>query len=119
MSISLGSITLSSNTLLHRLEKALGFVVPSVVNNFKETRKIKRLKYLASLIEFEGQIRIVDVGANPLSYDAPYKPLLNAGLCEVIGFEPQNAAYLKLEAQKGQYETYLESAVGDGSVKTF
>lgn len=119
MSISLGSITLSGNTLLHRLEKGLGFVLPSAVNTAKETRKIKRLNSLASWMEFDGRVKIADVGANPLSYDAPYKALLDAGLCEIIGFEPQNEAFLVLQAQKGPNEVYLENAVGDGTVKTF
>ena len=31
---------------------------------------------------------VVDIGANPIDGDPPYKGMLAAGLCTVIGFEP-------------------------------
>lgn len=57
---------------------------------------------------------VVDIGANPLDEDAPYGPLLAAGLCRVIGFEPQRAALAELRRRAGPLETYLPYAVGDG-----
>ena len=56
---------------------------------------------------------IVDVGANPVE-DVPYHPLLSAGGCTVTGFEPQKAAFDKLQKIKGPLETYHHFAVGDG-----
>src|SRR3954471_11657127 len=58
---------------------------------------------------------IVDVGADPIDGDPPYKAMLAAGLCEVIGFEPQAEALARLERQKGPHERYLPYALGDGT----
>jgi FkbM family methyltransferase len=58
---------------------------------------------------------IVDVGANPIDGDPPYKAMLAAGLCEVIGFEPQADALARLEQKKGPRERYLPYALGDGT----
>ncbi len=61
---------------------------------------------------------IVDVGANPIDGDPPYKAMLAAGLCEVIGFEPQAAALQRLEQKKGPLERYLPHALADGTERT-
>jgi len=61
---------------------------------------------------------VVDVGANPIDGDPPYKAMLAAGLCEVTGFEPQPEALAKLEKAKGPHESYLPYALGDGSART-
>jgi FkbM family methyltransferase len=61
---------------------------------------------------------IVDVGANPIDGTPPYKAMLAAGLCEVIGFEPQEDALARLEQAKGPHERYLPYALGDGSART-
>lgn len=61
---------------------------------------------------------VVDIGANPIDGDPPYKPLLAAGLCRVTGFEPQEEALASLNARKGPNETYLPNAVYDGSEAT-
>ncbi len=61
---------------------------------------------------------IVDVGANPIDGDPPYKAMLAAGLCEVTGFEPQPDALARLEKAKGPRERYLPYALGDGSART-
>jgi FkbM family methyltransferase len=58
---------------------------------------------------------IVDVGANPIDGDPPYKAMLAVGLCEVIGFEPQPAALQRLEQKKGPLERYLPYALADGT----
>lgn len=57
---------------------------------------------------------VVDIGANPIDGDPPYKPMLDAGLCTVTGFEPQPEALAELLAAKGPLERYLPNAVGDG-----
>lgn len=61
---------------------------------------------------------IVDIGANPIDGDPPYKPMLESGLCRVTGFEPQEQALAELERKKGPFERYLPYAVGDGEVHT-
>lgn len=57
---------------------------------------------------------VVDIGANPIDGDPPYKEMLQSGLCTVTGFEPQPDALSELHRRKGPYETYLPHAVGDG-----
>ena len=61
---------------------------------------------------------IVDIGANPIDCDPPYKDMLAQGLCTVIGFEPQLEALAKLEQNKGPRERYLPYAIGDGREHT-
>jgi FkbM family methyltransferase len=61
---------------------------------------------------------VVDIGANPIDGDPPYKPMLERGLCTVVGFEPLQPALDLLHQMKGPLETYLPYAVGDGSVQT-
>ena len=57
---------------------------------------------------------IVDIGANPVDGDPPYKKMLDAGLCTLVGFEPQPEALAELQGSRGAAETYLPDAVGDG-----
>jgi len=61
---------------------------------------------------------VVDVGANPIDGDPPYKAMLAAGLCEVTGFEPQGPALARLEQKKGPRERYLPYALADGTERT-
>ena len=61
---------------------------------------------------------IVDIGANPIDGDPPYKRMLEAGLCTVIGFEPQADALAALDRRKGPRERYLPYAIGDGREQT-
>lgn len=63
-------------------------------------------------------VDVVDIGANPVEGDPPYKPLLAAGRARVVGFEPAPDAFARLEASKGPNETYLNRAVGDGQEHT-
>jgi FkbM family methyltransferase len=72
---------------------------------------------LLEAFDLQRKTRIVDVGANPLS-DPPYGPLLRAGGCTVVGFEPQKDAFDALMRAKGPDETYLPFAVGDGTART-
>lgn len=57
---------------------------------------------------------VVDIGANPVEGEPPYKPMLDAKLCTVVGFEPQQDAFAELLQRRGPLETYLPYAVGDG-----
>src|SRR4051812_25241847 len=70
--------------------------------------------FLAALVKPERLTSVVDVGANPIDGDPPYRPLLAAGLCTVVGFEPQLDALHALNARKGAAETYLPYVVGNG-----
>ena len=73
---------------------------------------------LHALLQFDRPLQVVDIGANPIDGDPPYKVLLDAGLCKVTGFEPQAEALDRLNAAKSLHETYLPYAVGDGTAKT-
>jgi FkbM family methyltransferase len=66
----------------------------------------------------EKPVDVVDIGANPIDGDPPYRLLLDAGLCRVTGFEPQPAALDTLRRQAGPAEQYLPYAVGDGARHT-
>lgn len=59
-------------------------------------------------------VDVVDIGANPIDGDPPYRLLLDAGLCRVTGFEPQPQALAELHKLAGASESYLPYAVGDG-----
>ncbi|MGE0022604.1 MAG: FkbM family methyltransferase [Hyphomicrobium sp.] len=73
---------------------------------------------LASILGLGRRTAIVDIGANPIDSDPPYKRMLSLGLCDLIGFEPQTDALTQLNARKGPHETYLPYAVGDGQEHT-
>jgi FkbM family methyltransferase len=61
---------------------------------------------------------IVDIGANPVDGDPPYKGMMESGLARVTGFEPQAQALEELLKRKSEAETYLPYAVGDGNEHT-
>lgn len=73
---------------------------------------------LFSIINPTRRTAVVDIGANPVEGDPPYKAMLSKGLCDVIGFEPQADALAKLKEKKGPQETYLPHVVGDGQNHT-
>jgi FkbM family methyltransferase len=73
---------------------------------------------LAQLLAPARPTAIVDIGANPVDGDPPYKRMLAAGLCDVVGFEPQAEALARLQAMAGPHERYLPLIVGDGTERT-
>src|ERR1700728_4243391 len=73
---------------------------------------------LAQILAPARRTAIVDVGANPIDGEPPYKAMLAAGLCEVTGFEPQVQALARLEQKKGPFERYLPYALADGTQRT-
>ena len=75
-------------------------------------------RILAQILAPARLTAIVDVGANPIDGDPPYKAMLAAGLCEVTGFEPQAGALARLEQNKGPRERYLPYALADGTERT-
>jgi FkbM family methyltransferase len=73
---------------------------------------------LFRLIGPERLTAVVDVGANPIDGDPPYKPMLERGLCTLVGFEPHPDALALLHGRESARETYLPWAVGDGASHT-
>ncbi len=76
------------------------------------------MEFLAQLLQAERPIEVVDIGANPIDGDPPYKILLEAGLCNITGFEPQQDALAQLNQLKSKHERYLPYAVADGESHT-
>jgi FkbM family methyltransferase len=73
-------------------------------------------QFLLDLLKPHRVTEIVDIGANPIDGDPPYKPMLMAGeICRVTGFEPQESALKKLNDTKSKIERYLPYVIGDGS----
>jgi FkbM family methyltransferase len=70
---------------------------------------------LFNLVRPERLTAVVDVGANPIDGDPPYKAMLAKQLCRVVGFEPQQDALASLNARKSDHETYLPYVIGDGT----
>jgi FkbM family methyltransferase len=70
------------------------------------------------LLQIDRPTEVVDIGANPIDGDPPYKPLLEAGLARITGFEPQPEAYAALIAAPRPNERYLPHAIGDGAEHT-
>lgn len=73
---------------------------------------------LSDLLKPERLTAIVDVGANPVEGHPPYRTMMEAGLCTVVGFEPLVEALTRLNASKGPNETYLPYIIGDGKEHT-
>jgi FkbM family methyltransferase len=69
---------------------------------------------LWALLAPERLTAVVDIGANPVGGDPPYKSMLQQRLCRLFGFEPQREALAELNARKSDLETYLPYVVGSG-----
>lgn len=69
---------------------------------------------LRDLVRCSRPTSILDIGANPVDSDPPYKQMLDYGLCMVTGFEPQQLALAILERRKGPLERYRPEVVADG-----
>ena len=74
--------------------------------------------FFVDILQPQRLTEVVDIGANPIDGDPPYKPMLAAGLCNVTGFEPQQSALRELLKSKGPNERYLPYAIGDGGQHT-
>lgn len=70
---------------------------------------------LSELLRPARLTEVVDIGANPIDGDPPYKRMMLQKLCRVTGFDPHPAAIAQLAKRKSQQETYLPYAVGDGT----
>ncbi len=76
-----------------------------------------RWQHLYSLIDGSKLVTIADIGANPIN-PAPYQALLDAGLCRVVGFEPNKDAYDALMKTATKHETYFNLAAGQAGTRT-
>lgn len=52
---------------------------------------------LKTLLQLDRLTEVVDIGANSIDGDPPYKPMLDLGLCRITGFEPQPDALATLQ----------------------
>jgi FkbM family methyltransferase len=73
---------------------------------------------LNAILGTDLQIKVVDIGANPIDGEPGYLPLVQDGHARVVGFEPQAAALAELNRTKGPNELYLPAVIGDGHVHT-
>lgn len=71
----------------------------------------KRVRLLAQDLAPARRLRIVDVGANPLG-DPPYAALAQAGLADLVGFEPQAQAFADLAATAPDHAHFVNAAIG-------
>jgi FkbM family methyltransferase len=69
---------------------------------------------LSDILSIPITVDVVDIGANPVEEEPPYKTILKQGRARLVGFEPLPEALAKLNAVKGPNEIYLPMAVGDG-----
>jgi FkbM family methyltransferase len=69
---------------------------------------------LVNLVHPDRLTSVVDIGANPIDGDTPYKEMLQRRICRLVGFDPQPDVLTRLNAVKTDLETYLPYAVGDG-----
>jgi FkbM family methyltransferase len=69
---------------------------------------------LVDLIQPDRLTSVVDIGANPIDGDPPYKGMLQRRICRLVGFDPQPDALTRLNAAKTDLETYLPYAISDG-----
>jgi hypothetical protein len=59
---------------------------------------------LSNLLSPERLTAVVDIGANPIDTEPPYKRMLNSRLCTLVGFEPQAEGLAKLNAVKSVWK---------------
>ncbi|RZG72226.1 FkbM family methyltransferase [Acinetobacter wuhouensis] len=73
------------------------------------------MDFFYQLLKPKNRTKVVDIGANPIDGEPPYKTMLDLKICEVVGFEPQTHALAILNQQKSELENYLPYVVGDGA----
>ena len=70
--------------------------------------------YFFNLINPLRPTEIIDVGANPIDGFPPYKQMLDIGICNLTGFEPQPSVLADLIKNKKNNENYLPYVLGNG-----
>lgn len=76
------------------------------------------LPSFSSLTGCNIHVKIIDIGASPIDGDPPYARMMRRGDAEVVGFEPNPSGLALLNKGKGENESYLPHAIGDGGVHT-
>ncbi|RYC30484.1 FkbM family methyltransferase [Lichenibacterium minor] len=74
----------------------------------------RRAPSFAGLTGSTVDVKVVDVGANPIDGPAPYATLMSNGATSVVGFEPNPEALDRLNAARSPHELYMPLVVGDG-----
>jgi FkbM family methyltransferase len=74
---------------------------------------------LLELLPVGPQINILDVGAALTDESPPYRPLIDAGVARLFGFEPDSQACARLNEEYGKSHRFFQSFVGDGRQATF
>lgn len=75
---------------------------------------------ILSVIGRPPKLTVVDVGAMPLGNNRDaYSPLIEAGVATVIGFEPDERGFAKLQANASPGRIFLPYAIGDGTEQQF
>ncbi|MFK7927054.1 MAG: FkbM family methyltransferase [Myxococcota bacterium] len=64
-------------------------------------------------------VQVVDIGASMVDGADHYAPLVDAGLANVVGFEPDKAQFAALQASGRPHYDYLPYALGTGGPATF
>ena len=64
-------------------------------------------------------IKLIDVGAMSMGDRELFRPLVEKGGAQVVGFEPEPVECEKLTAQHGPPHRFLPCVIGDGSKRTF
>jgi len=59
---------------------------------------------LSTLLRPQRLTEVVDIGASPTENVAPYRSMLDIGICRVTGFEPNEEAFSELIKTKGPNE---------------
>jgi len=66
------------------------------------------------------KVKIIDIGAAEMEGVIPsYKKLIDLGISDIIGFEPNQEACLALNKKNEIDSRYLPYFIGDGTIKTF
>jgi len=60
------------------------------------------------------EVKLVDVGASPIDGAPPYAALYDSGHAELVGFEPDETQFARLQALELPRATFLRDALGDG-----
>ena len=87
------------------------------MNHGENAQNVKRWELLSQCVPSKRSTHVVDIGANPLEVPS-YQSLLDAKLCTVFGFEPQEDAYKELQDSKSANEVYFPTALGSGRKET-
>lgn len=78
-----------------------------------------KIEFFRRIMNSHGQsltppVSVVDVGASPINRPN-YQSIVDAELCHVYGFEPNQAQFKKLQAEGKEFETYVQKAAGNGT----